>query len=428
MFRFFTLLFLLLTSFQCFAQSGGVKGYVKDGTSGNEIDNVNIVLMPGYYATTTNAEGYFSINRVPPGNYTLSASMVGYDSMSVKIVISADKTINQIVYLEPFVFNVGGGKIEVYNKKKKEDVDVGTTRITNKQLAKIPTVGGTPDLVQYLQILPGVVFSGDQGGQLYIRGGSPVMNKVLLDGMTIYNPFHSIGLFSVFDADLIKSADVYSAGFGVEYGGRVSAVVDVKTKDGDRKKIAGNFAISPFLGKVSIEGPLKKFKPNKGSSSFIVSIKNSYLDKSSKVFYDYANPDKLPYSFNDVYAKMSFNSSNGSNLKVFGFNFRDRVNFPGTTSYGWNQSGFGTRFTMIPEGKQSKIDGFLTYSNYLIEQKEKDNKPRSSGINGFNVGLTATSYNSKDEIKYGFEINGFRTQFNIYNANNRRIEQDQYTT
>src|SRR6476620_2836000 len=111
MFRFFTLLFLLLTGFQCFAQSGGVKGYVKDGTSGNEIDNVNIVLKPGYYATTTNADGYFSINRVPPGNYTLSASMVGYDSMSVKIIILADKTINQIVYLEPFVFNVGGGKV-----------------------------------------------------------------------------------------------------------------------------------------------------------------------------------------------------------------------------------------------------------------------------------------------------------------------------
>jgi hypothetical protein len=302
------------------------------------------------------------------------------------------------------------------------------TRISPKQLQKIPTVGGTPDLVQYLQILPGVVFSGDQGGQLYIRGGSPVMNKIILDGMTIYNPFHSIGLFSIFDVDLMKSADVYSAGFGVEYGGRVSAIIDVKTRDGNRNRLAGNFAVSPFLGKISLEGPLKKFIPGRGSSSFIVSVKNSYLDKSSRLFYQYADPDKLPYSFNDVYGKVTFNSPNGSSIKMFGFNFRDKVNFPGSTKYNWNQTGFGTRFSLIPEGKQSKIDGFITYSDYFIEQKELDNKPRASGINGLNIGVTAVSYNFKDEIKYGFEINAFSTDFNIFNTNNRQIDQRENTT
>lgn len=121
----------------------------------------------------------------------------------------------------------------------------------------IPSIGGEPDLVQFLQVLPGVVFSGDQGGQLYIRGGSPIMNKVLLDGMTLYNPFHSIGLFSVFDSDILKSTDVYSAGFGAEYGGRISAIVDVKTRDGDKNEVKGKININTFTSKFMLEGPLK---------------------------------------------------------------------------------------------------------------------------------------------------------------------------
>ena len=89
---------------------------------------------------------------------------------------------------------------------------------------KIPSVGGEPDLAQYLQVLPGVIFTGDQGGQLYIRGGAPIQNKVLLDGMIIYNPFHSIGLFSVFDTDIIKQVEVLTGGFGANYGGRISSI------------------------------------------------------------------------------------------------------------------------------------------------------------------------------------------------------------
>ena len=85
-------------------------------------------------------------------------------------------------------------------------------------------------------MLPGVVFTGDQGGQLYIRGGSPIQNKVLLDGMVVYNPFHSIGLFSVFETDIIKTADVYTGGFGAEYGGRVSSIMDIKTIDGNNQR------------------------------------------------------------------------------------------------------------------------------------------------------------------------------------------------
>ena len=424
-----TVLFCLFSSFLAgFSQNGGIKGYVKDLKSGNEIDNANIQLAGTEYGSYSNQDGYFIINDVKPGKYKLIAGLNGYEADTVNVEILPSKIIVINFFLEQMIYTIKGGKVVDQKKRKKEDIDIGTTKIKPSQISKIPTIGGTPDLVQYLQILPGVVFSGDQGGQLYIRGGSPVMNKVMIDGMTIYNPFHSIGLFSVFDVDLMKSADVYSAGFGVQYGGRVSAIVDVKTRDGNRNRLAGNFAVSPFLGKLSLEGPLKKFVPGRGSSNFVLSIKNSYLDRSSKVFYQYADPSKLPYNFNDVYGKVTFNSANGSNMKLFGFNFKDNVNFPGSTSYEWNQTGLGTHFTLIPEGNQSKINGFITYSDYSISQNEIDNKPRSSSISGLNMGVNINSLNRKDEIKYGFEINAFSTDFTLFNSNNRKITQQEFTT
>ena len=159
--------------------------------------------------------------------------------------------------------------------EKIETPNVGVQKIDPVAINKLPSVG-EPDLAQYLQVLPGVVFTGDQGGQLYIRGGLPIQNKVLLDGMVIYNPFHSIGLFSVFDNDIMRSADVFSAGFGAEYGGRTSSIMDITTRDGNKKHLSGKVSASTFGAKLTLEGPLQKLKEDgKGSSSFLLSGKTA---------------------------------------------------------------------------------------------------------------------------------------------------------
>src|SRR5690606_13999774 len=135
---------------------------------------------------------------------------------------------------------------------------MSVVKISPKEIKQLPTIGGEADLAQYLQVLPGVVFTGDQGGQLYIRGGSPVQNKVLMDGMIVYNPFHSIGLFSVFETDIIRNADVYTGGFTAEYGGRISSIMDTTTRDGNSKYFGGKVGFSPSGAKLLLEGPLKK--------------------------------------------------------------------------------------------------------------------------------------------------------------------------
>lgn len=407
---------------------GEIKGIVRDAETGEAVISANVLVKELARGATTDFDGFFTITDLTPATYTLVCTYVGFDSTVLTVEVKAGQASSVSLYILPKSKTLETAVVKGKKEDKSKVATVSKVTISTKDINRLPSVGGTPDLAQYLQVLPGVVFSGDQGGQLYIRGGSPVMNRVLLDGMTIYNPFHSIGLFSIFDADLIKTADVYSAGFGAEYGGRISAIVDVKTREGNKTRHGGSVNMGPFLTKMNFEGPLKKYKQGEGSSSYVLSYKKSYLEQTAGFFFPYANPENLPYTFNDVYGKMSFNAPNGSSLKLFGFRFDDKVNFPSSTKYEWKSNGFGARFALIPDASRTKIDGFLAYSDYLIEQKELDFKPRKSGIAGFNMGFNFTYYLLKDEMRYGVEVNGFRTDFEIFNTNNRRITQTDNNT
>ncbi len=225
----------------------------------------------------------------------------------------------------------------------------------------IPTIGGQADLAQYIQVLPGVVFTGDQGGQLYIEGGQPIQNKVLLDGMTIFNPFHSIGLFSVFDGDVISDATVYAGGFNAEYGDRISSIMDIRTRDGNKKYITGKIDASPFGAHGLVEGPLLKNlndDPTKTSASFILSFKNSYLGQTSKAIYPYIDSGRgIPFNFADYYGKVSFNTPNGSKLNLFGFDFTDKVNYPGVATLNWHEAGVGLNIILVPASSSKYFNG-----------------------------------------------------------------------
>ncbi len=408
-----------------------IRGFVYDGDNGDRSVAAVVTAVKDKSDGTvvrsilSDNDGYYALTGLTPGDYWVRVSHPGFDTLYEKVKVLIGLNTKKDFYLQHISTMEA---VEISVKGKARDVQVGVTNIEARAIYKMPAVGAEPDILQYLQILPGVVFSGDQGGQLYIRGGSPIMNKVMMDGLTIYNPFHSIGLFSVFETDLIQTADVYSAGFGSEYGGRVSAVVDIKTRDGNRKRMAGKVGLTTFTSKLLLESPLRKYQQGKNNSSIAISYKNSFLRESSRLLYNYANPDKLPYNFGDLFVKMSFNSANGGYTKLYGFRFSDNVAFPGSTRYGWTSTGLGGKFLVVPEQAKTRVDGYFLWSQYSIEQKEQDAKPRSSSIGGFNLGMNF-SYNFKrDDFKWGIELNGFQTNFQLYNSNDRKINQLESTT
>lgn len=426
--KFFTLLVSFYFFTSIYSQTGELRGVIFDKTTGEALIGVSVFVETTTKGDATDLNGFFSINKLTPGTYNVRVTYLGYDTLRFKAKIEASAVLSKTLYLKESVIDVEEVVITAEAQEKKTKTNVATTKLTQKTLKQLVTVGGEPDLVQSLQVLPGVTTTGDQGGQLFIRGGSPVMNKILLDGMTIYNPFHSIGMFSVFDADIIRNADVYSAGFGAQYGGRISAVVDVTTREGSKNRLAGKVAVNPFTSKLLLEGPLRKFKEGGGSISYILSYKTSYLDKTSNSFYSYIEDNRLPYSFDDLYGKISINARNGSKVEVFGFDFRDNVNFQNSTSYNWKSSGFGSKFVAIPDATKTIAEGFVSFSNYRMQQEEQDNLPRSSGISGFNVGLNFTYLMGQDDIKYGVEINGFSTDFETFNTAGRRLQQQDNNT
>ncbi len=419
---------ILLTLFAQ-AQSGSVRGFVYTKESGEPMPFASVFLKGTTLGSFTDVNGYYSIVKIQPGSYTLSATTLGYDTVNITINIVGDEILNKKLTLEKRNVELKAVEISAEKEKKKTEVKISVETVTPQEIKQVPSIGAEADLVQYMQVVPGVVSSGDQGGQLYIRGGTPVQNKVLLDGMIIYNPFHSIGLFSVFDTDVMKNTEVYTAGFGAQYGGRISSVMDISTRDGNKKRLAGKISTGTFLSKVLLEGPLKKAKDeNDGTASFILSVKNSYLDQTSKTLYDYASDNGLPYSFNDIYGKIVLNSASGSKANFFGFNFQDKVNYPGVAKYDWNSSGGGASFVLVPGTSKALMRGNVGYSKYEITAAEGNEKPSKSLVNGFNLGFNWLYFLNNDEINYGLEVQGFKTDFEYFNYANRKINQTENTT
>lgn len=421
--------FVIFSSIELLAQTGTVRGFVYEETSGEPAIFSNVVLEGTKIGGVTDANGFFNLSKVPVGQYKLLVTYIGFESKEEVIEVKADKILNKKFYLSESSIQLNTVQLSAERQEAKTSVNTSVIKLTSKSLKKLPSIGGDPDIAQYLQVLPGVVFTGDQGGQLYIRGGAPIHNVVLLDGMILYNAFHSIGLFSVFDTDVIKTADVYTGGFNAEYGGRISSVVDIKTRDGNKKRLAGKVAASTFGSKLLLEGPLFKQNENGSSSSFILSSKTSYLDKTSKSLYSYISDEGLPYSFLDIYGKASFTGSNGSKFNVFGFNYGDDVLYSSLVNYSWNSYGFGSNFILIPSGSSMLVEGNFAFSNYDTEQTNVGAKPKLSSIGGFNSGLDFTYFlEGESQIKYGIEVLGYGNTLNFYTPSNIRISHNDNTT
>ena len=423
---------MLIISTLSFAQGdNSIKGFVYEKSNGEPVMFANVFLKGTTMGSTTDINGYFSITRIPDGSYFLMVTSIGYDTISEMVSVKDNQIINKKYYIEEASIQLEAVSISADKIEARTETKTSVVNITPKAITKIPSVGGQADLAQYLQVIPGVVFTGDQGGQLYIRGGSPIQNKVLLDGMIVYNPFHSIGLFSVFDTDIIRNAEVYTGGFGAEYGGRVSSVMDITTRDGNKKRISGKIGATTFGAKVMVEGPFKKAKKDDDVTvSFILSAKNSYLEQTSQTIYkNLLNGEVLPYNYQDVYGKVSLNTANGSKINFFGFSFNDQVNnYKSISDFSWNSYGGGSNFVLIPGKSPVLIEGTVAYSKYEAGLSEANNPNRSSSIDGFNAGFTFSYFLGKNTLKYGVELLGFKTVFDYTKSNGIKMNQTENTT
>lgn len=416
-FSFFSF-FFFLSIFSATAQDNTVKGFVYDSQTGEPMAHVKIILEGTQFWAQADINGSFIITKIPDGNYVLHISYFGYEEISDSVRLEKSQSFNKRYLLDKKSHTLDAVTISVERQKKENDTRISVTSVTPKDISKMPSIGGQPDFAQYIQVVPGIVSTGDQGGQVYVRGGTPIQNMLLLDGMLVLNPFHSIGLFSVFDTEIIGSADIYTGGFGAEFGGRISSVMNIQTRDGNKKRLSGKVDVNTFGAKLLLEGPFIKMKNDKSNTlSYILSVKGSYLEQSSKLLYPYIN--SLPYNYMDIYGKISFAAANGSKLSFFGFYFDDQVNYSELAKYDWNNAGLGARFLVVPNDVPMNIEGTIAYSHYLTELDEKVQgyKSRESEMNTYSVNLAFNYFVGNSTLNLGFEFLGYDTRYEYGSTN-----------
>ncbi|NBC18195.1 MAG: TonB-dependent receptor [Bacteroidetes bacterium] len=239
------------------AQPASLSGFVKDATSGETLILANVVLEGTTNGTATNNAGYYTLTGIAPGDYTVVASYVGYESTRQEITLAPGEARRLDIELMPEDVAFEEVVVTAERQNEEEARSLGVAQMKVETVKQLPTVL-EPDVFRSLQLLPGVKAASDYSSGLYIRGGDPGQTLVLLDRTTVYNPSHVFGFFSTFNPDAIKDVRLYKGGFPAEYGGRIGSVVDIYNKDGNRRQTGGSLSLGLLASRAFVEGPYSK--------------------------------------------------------------------------------------------------------------------------------------------------------------------------
>jgi outer membrane receptor for ferrienterochelin and colicin len=300
---------------ETFSQNLTISGYVENSQSGERLIGANI--WDGYTSkgSVSNSYGFFSLT-LPSGYMSITASYVGYETFHEEMIIKSDTVI--VIALEP---TLEIEEVTVIGNKSEGSPGSSRMSFINlpvKTIKTLPVLLGETDVLKTLQLLPGIQSGTEGTSALYVRGGGPDQNLILIDGVPIYNPTHLFGFVSMFNTDLIKDISITKGGFPARYGSRLSSVVDIRCKEGNSKELKGQGSIGLVSAKLMLEGPLVKDK-----MSFLFSGRRYYLDLLKKPIkkIDDAIPD---YYFHDLTGKLSFKLSGKNNIYLNYYSNRDR--------------------------------------------------------------------------------------------------------
>lgn len=300
-------------------KNASLSGFVYDASNGEVLIGANIYLKGINLGTSTNLNGYYVIPNIPPSSYELVVSYIGYKKFKTKIEFHSGENKRLDISLTPTVIEseevvVTADSVNIVDKLFNKPVS--KIDLTPVQLNRVPQVIES-DLLRTLQSLPGIVPVSDFSSAIYVRGGTPDQNLFLVDGTDVYNPEHAFGLFSTFNTDAIKKVEVYKGGFGAEYGGRLSSVINITNNDGNRNNFEGKASLSLLTLNTTLQTPIGNFGSLSGS------IRRTYLDQTvAKIFDDI--PD---YYFLDGNIKAFFDLDKSNKLSISFYGGLDNLNF-----------------------------------------------------------------------------------------------------
>jgi hypothetical protein len=389
--QFRVLILLIIISLQGFAANVTLSGYLKDKSNGEGLIGASIYFSQLKTGAITNSYGFYSVS-VPSGTYTVNFSYIGYQTQSRVIDLSTSKQLNillgeELQQLEEVV-------VTGENKSKNvESLQMSMEKVQVKMIKKLPSFMGEVDIIKSMTLLPGIQNGGEGSSGLYVRGGGPDENLMILDEAPVYNASHLLGFFSVFNSDALKDIEVYKGGIPAEYGGKASSVIDIRMKDGNSQKFGMTGGIGNISSRLTVEAPIIKDK-----WSFIASGRRTYADYIGKLIGLKALENNQLY-FYDLNLKTSATINDKNRIYLSAYTGDDYFKAGESIYMRWGNLTSTARWNHLFSNKLFSNTS-LIYSRYNYSLGVP-----SSGADQFDWTSQIADYNFKEDISWYLNTN-----------------------
>lgn len=385
-------------------QDATLRVVVTSGEDGSPIAGVNAVLMSpdeeerqegGYlYAGATDTDGLHEFSGVTPDSYLLEVSFVGHRTYRDTLALKAGERRVEQITLEVDVEQLG--ELVVKTEREVTVGEVGVQRISDIDVARIPTPTASGDLGSYLQTLPGVVTGGDRGGNLFIRGGTPYQNYILVDNLRVFKPFHISNLYSAFSDDILQSVDFHAGGFGARYLGATSAVVDVNLRPGNMRELRSSAALGSHVVSFKAEGPLKT-----DERSFFLMGRKSVIEQSSR----YLMSEEDPLQFYDAMGRYTYQGENiNCNITAMRTHDSGQIDPNRDSRLSWSNTAIGGKCRSYDPLFAKPIEVTMGFTSYRNSEDAGGQTVLDSGIQQQYLSVDHAFEGGGEIIDYGFGV------------------------
>src|SRR5215203_472385 len=358
-------------------------GYVRNAKTGEPLANAS-VFTDNQLGTITDQYGHYSLT-LPAGNHTLNIQHIGMKDTRMQLVVYSEGKLDidvdeQIPMLSEVI--VSAERVANVNR-----VQMGVERLTIKSIKQMPVVFGEADILKAILTLPGVKTVGEASTGFNVRGGSADQNLILFNDATIYNPSHFFGLFSAFNPEVIKDIELYKSSIPANYGGRLSSVLDITSREGNKKNLTGSAGVGVVTSRVHLEGPIIKDK-----TSFIFGARTTYANWLLNLLPTAYEDSKA--SFQDIDLSLSHQVDSNNTLYFSGYFSRDKFSLESDTTYGYSNRNLNIKWR---HNFTNKFRGILMvgWDQYLYDVSSTLNK-----VNAFKLGFDISQLNMKANFDY----------------------------
>ncbi|TKK66908.1 TonB-dependent receptor [Ilyomonas limi] len=385
-----------------------IAGYIKDAKTGEPVMGASVSDQDSKAGTTTDQYGYFLLT-LPKGHHTMVLQSIGMRDTKRQVLVQGDGTIN--IDMQPQVMALKRVIVSSEKASNIKSLQMGMQKIDIKTIKQVPVVFGEADVLKVVLTMPGVKSVGEASTGLNVRGGAADQNLILFNDATIYNPSHFFGLFSAFNPEVVKDVELYKASIPARYGGRLSSVLAINSREGNKKDLSGTAGIGLLTSRFNLEGPLKKDK-----SSFIIGARATYADWLLNLLPDQYKESKA--GFYDINLNINHEINKKNTIYLTGYLSKDRFNLNSDTVYAYSNQNVSFKWKHLFNDKFYTLitTGFDRYDYSIFS----DRNPVNAYTLGFNInqGYFRTHFNyyksAKQTIEFGFNTNYYKLHPGTY--------------